>query len=162
MIEERGRVLSVEKDAVWIETVRRSACDSCQVRSGCGQSVLQRLGLGARQGFIRVLNEQSAHACRVGDEVVIGIPENAVLRGSAAVYLIPLLTLFIGALLAQALGAAEPVIVLAGFSAMGVGFALVRWQSRRSHHNSAYMPRILGRVMNPPGVVSEMRERSEC
>lgn len=161
MIEERGRVLSVEPGAVWVETVRRSACDSCQARNGCGQSVLQRLGLGARQGFIRVLNEQPERRCQVGDEILIGIPENAVLEGSAVVYLIPLVALFAGALLAQAVGAAEPTIILAGLFGMGIGFAAVRWHGRRSSSNQAFMPRVLRRAMDSPGVVNDIRERSE-
>ena len=161
MIEERGRVLSVEQGAVWVETLRRSACDACQARSGCGQSVLQRVGLGARQGFIRALSEQSSHSYRVGDEIIIGIPENAVSHGSAVGYLLPLVTLFAGALLAQAVGAAESSIVMAGLFGMGVGFAAVRWHGRRVGDNPAYMPRVVGRVMGAPGVVSDINERSE-
>lgn len=161
MIEERGRVLSVEQGAVWVETVRRSACDTCQARSGCGQSVLQRLGLGARQGFVRVLHERNASGYRVGDEIIIGIPENAVLHGSAVVYLLPLVTLFAGALLAQAFGAAESSIVVAGLFGMGLGFAAVRWHGRRVGDNPAYMPRVVGRAMDAPGVVGDIGERSE-
>lgn len=160
MIEEHGRVLSVEHGAVWVETVRRSACGSCQARNGCGQTVLQRLGLGARQGFIRVLNEQTEHDCRVGDEVIIGIPENAILHGSLLVYLIPLLALFLGALMVQAVGAAEPLIILAGFSSMGIGFAAVRWHSHRLRSNPAFMPRVLGRSWGNLDVISDLQDRS--
>ena len=91
MIEERGHVLSVEDGAVWVETVRRSTCGSCSARAGCGQAMLQKLGSGARQGFVRVLSD-SSH--RVGDVVVIGVPENAVVRSSLLVYAVPLLGLF--------------------------------------------------------------------
>lgn len=162
MIEERGRVLSVEDDAVWVETLRRSACDSCQARNGCGQSVLQRLGLGARSGFIRVLNPQHEHPCRVGDEVLIGIPEHAVLQGSFMVYLVPLLMLFAGALLAQYLGAAEGIIILAGFSGMAVGFAAVRWHGLRAGRHSAFVPRLLGRVPQGSSVLGVIQQRSRC
>lgn len=146
MIEERGRVLSVEQGAVWVETVRRSACDSCQARNGCGQSILQRLGLGARSGFIRVLDEQAESRRQPGEEIIIGIPESAVLHGSAVVYLLPLLVLFAGALMAQLAGATEPLIILAGFLGMGIGFAAVRWHGRRTHSNSAFVPHVLGRA----------------
>lgn len=160
MIEERGRVLSVEDDAVWVETLRRNACDSCQMRGGCGQSVLQRLGLGARSGYIRVLNAQSGHRCRVGDEIIIGVPEQAVLHGSMVVYLVPLLMLFAGALLAQFLGASEGMIILAGFSGMAGGFAAVRWHGRRWGSHSAFMPRVLGRVPEGSSVFGVIQERS--
>lgn len=161
MIEERGRVLSVEEGAVWVETVRRSACDSCQARNGCGQSVLQRLGLGARSGFIRVLDEHAESRRQVGEEIVIGIPESAVLHGSLVVYLVPLLALFAGALLAQALGAAEPLIILAGFVGIGIGFAVVRWHGRRLHNSLAFVPQVLGRVPDSPVLVGNVQKRSE-
>src|SRR5690606_4739449 len=203
VIEERGRVLSVEGNCLWIETVRRSACDSCQARNGCGQSVLQRLGLGARQGAIRVVDEAPVSHYRAGDEVVIGIEENAVVRGSVLVYLVPLLGLFAGALLAQSSGAAEPWIVFAavsglgaGFavtgglarrtqgarlgifagallarsggaaapwvvsaaaSGLGAGFAVTGWLARRTQGAPAFVPRLLGRAVDAPGVVSEIR-----
>lgn len=158
MIEERARVLSVERDAVWVETVRRSACDSCRMRSGCGQSVLQRFGLGARQGFIRAL--QAETGCDVGDEVVIGIPESAVVHGSAMIYLAPLLALFAGSLAAQAIGAAEPWIILAGLSGLGIGFAAVRWHGRRWERDPAFVPRVLRRATGNAGVVSDIHKGS--
>lgn len=158
MIEERGRVLSVEEGAVWVETVRRSACDSCQARNGCGQSVLQRLGLGARSGFIRVLDEQAESRRQVGEEIIIGIPESAVLHGSTVVYLTPLLTLFAGALLAQAAGAGEPLIVLAGFLGMSIGFAAVRWHGRRLRNSSAFMPHVMSGAPGGPVLVGNVQE----
>src|SRR5690606_27007391 len=97
---------------------------------------------------------------KVGDEIIIGIPENAVVAGSALVYLIPLLALFAAALLAQAFGASEPLMILAGFSGMGLGFAAVRWHGRRSGSSQALTPRVVGRALST-GVVSDIRERSE-
>lgn len=157
MIEERGRVLSVEQGAVWVETVRHSACSSCQARAGCGQSLLQRLGVGARQGFIRALDDGR---CRVGDEVLIAIPESAVLRGSALVYMLPLLALFAGALLAHGVGASEPSIILAGFLAMAAGFAAVHWYSHRLGSDPAFMPRVQNTAVVGSDIVSDIQERS--
>ncbi len=47
MIEEQGRVVATEPGAVWVETVRRSTCSSCSANAGCGQGLMQRLGVGA-------------------------------------------------------------------------------------------------------------------
>src|SRR5690606_23890962 len=120
-------------------------------------SVLQRLGLGARQGAIRVVDEAPISHYRAGDEVVIGIEENAVVRGSVLVYLVPLLGLFAGALLAQSNGAAEPWIVFAAVSGLGAGFAVTGWLARRTQGDPAFVPRLLGRAVDAPGVVSEIR-----
>ncbi|EZQ18804.1 transcriptional regulator [Pseudomonas sp. G11-1] len=155
MIEEQARVLSVEQGAVWVETIRRSACSSCQARAGCGQSLLQRLG-GARRGLIRALDDR---ACRVGEEVVIGIPENAMLRGSSLIYMVPLLGLFSFALLAQVFGAGEPSIILAGFSGLGLGFVAMRWYAGRLDADPDFTPQVVSRV-GKLDVVSGTQERS--
>ncbi|HDZ56107.1 MAG TPA: transcriptional regulator [Pseudomonas xinjiangensis] len=143
MIEERGRVLSVEAGAVWVETVRRSTCGSCQARAGCGHALLQRLGSGSRQGFIRVLSER-LHT--VGDEVLIGIPEEAVLRGSMWVYVVPLLGLFGFALLAQMFETGEPGIIAAAFAGLFAGFGLVRLHARRTMEDPTLQPHVICRI----------------
>lgn len=156
MIEELGRVLSVEQGAVWVETIRRSACNSCQARAGCGQSLLQRLGGGARQGFIRVLDDRS---CQVGDEIIIGVPENAVVRGSSLIYMVPLLALFVSALLAQAAGLGEPLIILAGISGLALGFVAIRWHTGRLSSDPGFTPRVISRV-GSSHIVSGLQERN--
>ncbi|QJD60551.1 transcriptional regulator [Pseudomonas sp. gcc21] len=140
MIEEQGRVLSVEEGAVWVETVRRSTCGSCQARAGCGQALLQRLGSGARQGFIRVIADREY---QVGDEIVIGIPEDAVVRGSLWVYVVPLIGLFASGSLAGMLGMSEPATIAAAFTGLFAGFGAVRWHSRRSVGDPSLQPRVL-------------------
>ena len=110
MIEEQGRVLSIEPGAVWVETIRRSTCGSCQARAGCGQALLSKLGSRSRQGFVRVLTD-AVH--QIGDEVIIGVPEHAVVSGSAWVYLVPLAALFVFSLLAQEAGMTEPMVIAA-------------------------------------------------
>ena len=157
MIEERGRVVSVEGKTLWVETIRRSACGSCQARAGCGQALLQRLG-GARQGLIRVLDDGGS---RVGDEIVIGVPETAVVRGSSLVYLVPLLGLFGFSLLAQALGAGEPMIILAGFVGLALGFTSIRWYTIRLNNDPAFVPQLVSRE-GKPNFVSDIHVRSDC
>lgn len=157
MIEEQGRVLSVEHGAVWVETVRRSTCGSCQARAGCGQALLQKLGSGARRGFVRALCDGSP---RVGDQVLIGVPEDALVKSSLWVYAVPLAGLFILALLAQALGWQEPAIIAAAVTGLVLGLLLVRWHDRRSRHDPALQPRVL-RVLGslPSGVVKGLGEQ---
>lgn len=140
MIEEKGRVLSVEDGAVWVETVRRSTCGSCQAKAGCGQALMQRLGSGARQGFIRVTSDRDY---QIGEEVVIGIPDDAVVRGSLWVYAVPLVGLFAFASAASAMGLGEPETIAAAFSGLFTGFGVVRWHAMRSTRDPSLQPRVL-------------------
>ena len=142
MIEEQGQVVEVQGEFAWIESERTSTCGSCAVRKGCGTSAIAKV-LGQRRVRLRVLNRINA---RVGDNVVIGIAESGLLRGSLAVYAAPLLGLFAGALAGQLL--ASSVFALSSdwpaiAGALGGFVAALAWLkqfSRDSEKDTAYQP----------------------
>lgn len=140
MIEEQGRVVAVEAGAVWVETLRKSTCSSCSVSAGCGQGVLDRLGVGGRRGHVRALSDLSLS---VGDEVVIGVREDLLVRASLLVYLMPLLGLFAAALLAGAMSLSEPYVVLCAGGGMLLSWFGVRWRSARIAGDPALQPVVL-------------------
>ena len=72
MIEEHGRVVSVETGAVRVETVRKSTCSSCNARNGCGQYLIEKYKSNHSHSCIRAnADNLSIHE---HDEVIIGIP----------------------------------------------------------------------------------------
>ena len=103
MIEERARVIAVENDQLLLEAETSSACTACSARQGCGTSVLSKW-VGRRFTCFQATNTVGA---RVGDEVVVGLAEEAMLKGSVLVYLLPLLGLIGAAVLADSLIAAD-------------------------------------------------------
>jgi sigma-E factor negative regulatory protein RseC len=153
MIEEAGRVVSVEGAFAWVETQRKTACGSCSARAGCGTSVLDKV-FGQRMNRIRALNQTEA---QVGDEVIIGLSESALVRGSFAVYAVPLVGLFVGAGLATALSGqagaeGEGLAILGGVLGLAAGFLLVRRFSRRIQSDRNYQPVILRSALQPAGI----------
>jgi sigma-E factor negative regulatory protein RseC len=150
MIEENGRVVKVEDDGiVWVETRRSSACGACADRQGCGTSVLASV-LGQRHAPVRVINSIGAVT---GDRVVIGVSESGLLRGSLAVYAVPLAGLFIGALAGHYLGDGgthryadlwDLLGAAAGFTA---GLAWLKRFSRATGRDERYQPVILRHQM---------------
>lgn len=137
MIEEQGRVVAVEPGAVWVETLRRSSCCGCAAKAGCGQGVLDKLGLGARRGHVRALSDLQLS---VGDAVVIGVREDLLVRASLLVYLLPLVGLFAGALLAERLAVGEPLVILAAVAGLLLAWFGVRWRSVRTADDPALQP----------------------
>src|SRR5690606_26683622 len=111
--------------AVWVETLRRSTCSACSASAGCGQGLMDKLGVGQRRGYVRALTDLQL---AVGDGVVIGIREDLLVRSSLLVYLLPLLGLFAGAMLAQWLALAESFVILGGLSGLFSLWWLVRWR----------------------------------
>ena len=80
MLEETAQVVRVTADGIWVETRRQSTCSSCAAEKGCGTATLSKV-LGNRRTLVRVLADMPLE---VGDRVVIGIREQALVRGSLA------------------------------------------------------------------------------
>ncbi|QGZ32191.1 SoxR reducing system RseC family protein [Stutzerimonas stutzeri] len=144
MIEEPGRVIAVETGAVWVETQRRSTCSGCSARNGCGQGLMDRLGVRERAGLIRALSDLHLN---VGDSVVVGIGERVLLRGAVLVYLFPLLALLASALIASALSAAEPYVMLAAVAGFVVAWLIVRKRSQQTSGDPELQPVVLRAVL---------------
>jgi sigma-E factor negative regulatory protein RseC len=94
MLEETARVIHVNGEDVWVETERKSTCASCTAQHGCGTSTLSKV-LGKRRSVMRVLSSMDLQP---GDRVVLGIREQALVRGSVAVYAVPIVVMLLGAL----------------------------------------------------------------
>jgi sigma-E factor negative regulatory protein RseC len=109
-----------------VQALRRGACGGCGARDACGTSLLDRF-LGRRAMRLSVINGINA---RVGEQVIIGVPEEALLRAAAAAYLAPLVGLIVGAIGAHELAGVSGLMPPEGASLLGalIGFLLVfRW-----------------------------------
>jgi len=144
MIEEKAVVVKTGEGVAWVQAGRKTACGGCALNKGCGVSVLERM-FGDRMAILQVLDPLST---RPGDEVIIGIRESALVRGSVAVYIVPLLAMILFAMLGSAaapyLGlSAETASILTGAFGFGAGFLWVSLFSRRIRRDSTYQPVIL-------------------
>ncbi len=148
MIEEEAQVVEVDDGGVWVETQRRSTCSGCSARSGCGTAALASV-LGRRRSRVHALAEPGL---RPGDRVVIGIREQALVRGSLAVYTVPLLGLLAGALAGEYIAGlglvenAEAASIFLGLSGLGAGLAWLRRFTRRIRNDRRYQPVVLRRA----------------
>ncbi len=147
MIEQTGRVVACEGEYAWVETERQSSCGSCAAK-GCGTGALSKV-LGRRSQTIRVLNSIEA---REGELVVLGIQEGALLRGSVAVYIVPLIAMLAGGLVGEALGPLWGISTEVGaFVLAAAGFVLALAWLRRFNRwaatDSRYQPVTLRRLM---------------
>jgi sigma-E factor negative regulatory protein RseC len=123
MIEEEGRVVAVEKDAVWVETIRKSTCSSCTARNGCGQHLADKYRSKKSHSYIRAVSDISLEE---DDKVVVGIPETALIKVSILVYLLPLVSMMSSLWLASWLGWGDPLIAASALAGLAAGFLPVR------------------------------------
>ncbi len=153
MIEERAVVVALEGDFAWVATQRKSACDGCSVKKGCGTGALSKV-VGKRANRIRVLNRIGA---RVDEVVVVGIEESALVNGSLALYAVPIVTMLASALIAQWLlstADGEGWVILSALAGFFAGFSWVKSFSRRVAYDERYQPIVL-RLANTEASVLE-------
>jgi len=145
VITESGRVVAVSGNTAWVQTIRQSACQSCSARSGCGQRVLAAAS-GGRANQVQVLNTLNAN---VGDNVTLGIAEQALLQASLLVYALPLLLMVAASMIASLLvpGSDGVAIVAAGLG-LGTGFVVARLLQRRMPGD--YQPHLMKVNKNVP------------
>ncbi len=139
MIEETGRVASLEVGFAWVESERQSSCGSCAANKGCGTATLQKV-MGNKYTRVKAINPISL---QVGDLVVIGIQEQALLKGSFFAYIMPLILLLLGALLFEILFASEGMIIFGGLLGLILGFVFLKYLSSKIATDERYQAVVL-------------------
>ena len=122
MIEEFAVITRRFDDHVMLEIERRTACGLCGQKRGCGNATWGRL-LGHDSHEFAAENEIDAN---VGDSVVVGIDERVVLSSAFYLYVVPLLTMLVGAVLADVLLNNQFYVILASAVGLLAGFAWVK------------------------------------
>ncbi|MFQ5644498.1 MAG: SoxR reducing system RseC family protein [Thiogranum sp.] len=159
MLEETAQVVRIDGDEIWVETQRQSSCGSCAAAKGCGTATLAKV-LGRRRTRVRVLSDQPLG---IGDRVVIGIREQALVRGSLAVYAVPILLLLAGGFVGE-LGAqhflwdnAELASVLLGISGLAAGLFWLRRFTRQIEFDDNYQPLVLRKLASEAAEIAVTR-----
>ncbi len=91
MIEELAVVVKIENHQVWVEGGQNSACGGCLQKASCTANAI---GSVLKKKSVPV---DSDIQLKTGDQVMVAIDENLLLRASLLLYLVPLIALFTGA-----------------------------------------------------------------
>lgn len=147
MIEEIGTIVAIAHEKgmqkIWVETEIKTTCNSCQVQTNCGTSVVAKAFAPKKQN-IELFYDLPV---KVGQKVKLGIPEETLLSASLQVYLLPLFGLIVGAMLASWLMPffaleSELWVVLSGFVMAILVFLLIRHRMASSG-NQHFCPTLL-------------------
>ncbi|MCF6323683.1 MAG: SoxR reducing system RseC family protein [Gammaproteobacteria bacterium] len=148
MIEEQARVVAIEGNYALVETQRKSTCESCSVNKGCGTASLSK-AFGRKAVQFRAVNHTNAS---VNEQVVIGIDEGWLLKGSFAAYVVPLVLMLLCAGIGEMIGArlwggeSEGVTIFAAMLGLAAGFIWLRRYTGNLRQREACQPEILRNV----------------
>jgi sigma-E factor negative regulatory protein RseC len=122
MIEEYAIVTGRLDTQATLELERRTACGLCGQKRGCGNATWGKL-LGHNSHVFTAENPVNAN---VGDSVVVGIDEQAVLNSVFYLYVVPLIAMSIGTVLADLFFNNEFYVILGAVLGLLVGFLWVK------------------------------------
>lgn len=157
MIEQQGLVVEASGEMVSVRLGGSSGCAACDAGKGCGAGVFGRL----LQRKPVVLELHNAPGARVGQAVMVGLPEKLFLRLVLGFYLYPLLAGLAGAVIGHYVSVkfrAGPATAdgLALLGAMLAGTTVLMWK-RQGHGKAAvdfpgktavYLLRIVDRAVS--------------
>ena len=149
MLEESGVVVDVQKHKVWVETMARSSCSACGSGS-CTTSVISKL-FGMRRNLIEMSNDLDA---KIGDRVIVGIPDQLLVQASMWAYLLPLAIMVGATLLANFLGAGDGAQALSAALGLALGFVLIRYLVDRTSRQKQFEPKLI-RIIGAHSVNSD-------
>ena len=141
MIEERAVILSLDNVTrnATLEIERQNACGLCGQTRGCGNSIWGKLFAHQSNAF----KAQNRINAKVGDSVIVGINEQALLKSAVLLYIMPLVTLFIGAILMQQIFKTNAYAMLCALLGLVLGLLWVKGHTMSSRYFKLQQPVIL-------------------
>ena len=146
MIEEQAVILSISNNShnlsdstATLEIERKVACGLCGKTRGCGNSIWGKLFAHQSTAF----KAQNRINAKVGDSVIVGINEQALLKSALLLYILPLATMMIGAILAKQFLSTDTAAMLGAVLGLVVGFLWVKGHTASSRYFLQQQPVIL-------------------
>lgn len=121
-VEGIARVVSIDGDQVWLEPEQTSSCGSCASAAHCSSSA-PGIGTVASRIHARRFPLDNGSQLHVGDRVVIGVEDRALIRASLVAYALPLVFALAAGCLAQSAWGSDGMTMTA--MAAGLGFGLI-------------------------------------
>jgi sigma-E factor negative regulatory protein RseC len=148
MIEEQAQVIEIKGNRLLLQAQTQSACGNCSLSKGCGTSLLAKV-VGRKFTHFQAENNINA---KVGDTVVVGIAEDALLKGSVMMYILPVVCMLIFALLAdyflvEAIQYRDLMIAASSFMGLVFGSLMSKWYFDRQSSVKRFVPVVLRKII---------------
>jgi len=152
MIEERAVILSLENQSddtkshsvATLEIERKTACGLCGQTRGCGNSIWGKLFAHQSSAF----KAQNRINAKVGDSVIVGINEKALVKSALLLYMLPLATMLIGAILTSHFRQTDASAMLGAVIGLALGLLWVKGHTMSSSYFRLQQPVILRLASN--------------
>jgi len=149
LLEGTARVVAIEAGTVWLEPEPAAGCGGCRSLAACGGSAGRGV-LPARRFCLTDVPQP-----RLGERVVVGIPEGALLHASAVAYAIPLLTMLAAGTAAARLGGGgDGAAALGALGGLAAGAVIAHAVAGRLAERGRLAPRFVRRLSSDAGATA--------
>lgn len=148
-VEGIARVVGVDGDVAWLEPEQTTSCGSCASASSCGAgagSASPGIGSVASRIAARRFGLDNAAGLAVGERVVIGVDDRALLKGALTAYAIPLLLALGAGSIAEAAYGKDLASMAAMAAGLLAGLLVARMVAGRLGARGELAPRFLRRA----------------
>lgn len=145
MIEQQAIILALDssqtkaQSLATIEVVRKTACGICGKTRGCGNAIWGKIFAHKMTSF----KAENSIGALVGQHVIVGIDENAVMKSALLLYMAPLVTMFIGAILVSQFNVSAVMEIIGAVIGLLVGYFWVKAHVTGRDYYQDQQPKIL-------------------
>jgi len=143
MVEGIARVVAVEGAVIWLEPEQTSTCKACSSASVCGT---KGIGTAASSLERRRFPMDNQEKLMVGERVVVGVRENALVKASLTAYMLPLVTLLLAGVVAQSVAGSDVVTMAAMVVGLLLGLVMARLAAKHLSSRGELAPKFLRRA----------------
>jgi len=143
MNEGIAHVVAVNGSVAWLEPEQTGSCGSCAASGSCGAKGIGTIASRLEFRRFKIDNDSNLF---VGERVVVGIPDNALIKAAITAYAIPLATLLLSGALAQWRFGSDLVTMMAMVAGLVLGLAFARAGAGRLLMKGDLAPRFLRRA----------------
>lgn len=143
MTEGIAQVVELEGNMAWLVPESGSSCGGCSSAAACGSKGIGTVSSRLEARRFQLVND---FGLRIGERVVVGVRENALLRASITAYVIPLATLLISGALAQWAAGNDFVTMAAMLAGLVFGLWLARVRAGQLMARGELSPRFIRRA----------------
>jgi sigma-E factor negative regulatory protein RseC len=147
-----ARVVGVDGATVWLEPEQTTSCGSCASASSCGAGARDANpagGIGTVTDRIaaRRFALDNANGLHIGERVVVGVAERALIRAALTAYGLPLLTALTAGGLTESAWSSDLATMAAMAGGLLGGLLLARIVARRLSARGELAPHFLRRAL---------------
>jgi sigma-E factor negative regulatory protein RseC len=143
MIEGIANVVAVDGSVAWLEPEQTGACGGCKASGACSA---KGIGTVASRLNVRRFPLITHPGLKVGDRVVMGVRQDALIQASMTIYALPLATMFAAGFMAQWGFGSDGVTMAATAGGLALGFVIARLRARRLSAHGKMAPQFLRRA----------------